>query len=141
MTVDISLVLGGQDIVAQAQELSSFPHFVIATPGRVVDHLENGAEDVRKSFKNLKYLIIDEADRIVNEECFQEDLKVICENVPGERTTYMFSATQLKGVEERKELFEGNDIQKKSEEVKLQKEISVFDCTEGFEKTIEGLSQ
>ncbi|MES1901858.1 MAG: putative ATP-dependent RNA helicase ddx47 [Paramarteilia canceri] len=57
------VLVGGIDNVEQALALSKSPHVIIATPGRLIDHLEN-----TKGFnlKKIKYLIIDEADRILN---------------------------------------------------------------------------
>jgi superfamily II DNA/RNA helicase len=54
---------GGMDMVSQAIVLGKKPHVIIATPGRLVDHLEN-----TKGFtlRALKYLVMDEADRILN---------------------------------------------------------------------------
>eukprot|EP00058_Branchiostoma_floridae_P013741 XP_002599229.1 hypothetical protein BRAFLDRAFT_64422 [Branchiostoma floridae] len=72
------VVVGGIDMVTQALQLAKKPHVIIATPGRLVDHLEN-----TKGFnlRALKYLV----DKI---------LKVI----PRERHTYLFSATMTKKV-------------------------------------------
>lgn len=57
------MIVGGIDMVTQAMALAKKPHIVIATPGRLVDHLEN-----TKGFnlRSLRYLVMDEADRILN---------------------------------------------------------------------------
>ena len=54
-------------MVQQAQELKEFPHFVVATPGRLAALFENADPEMMDAFQNLKYLVIDEADRIVND--------------------------------------------------------------------------
>lgn len=61
--VRAAVVVGGIDMVTQALVLAKKPHIIIATPGRLVDHLEN-----TKGFnlRQLKYLVMDEADRILN---------------------------------------------------------------------------
>jgi ATP-dependent RNA helicase DDX49/DBP8 len=118
--------------------LKEFPHIVIATPGRLAAHFTDSDPDIMSGFQNLKYLVIDEADRIVNEECFEQDLKTIVNAIPAERTTYLFSATMLAGIEKRKEIFEGRLDAK---EPKLTKPIKVFDTTKGFPKTIDDLTQ
>lgn len=65
-----------------------------ATPGRLVDHLEN-----TKGFnlRALKYLVMDEADRILNMD-FEVELEKILKVIPKERTTYLYSATMTKKV-------------------------------------------
>ena len=63
-----AVIVGGMDMMDQAIILAKRPHIVVATPGRIVDHLEN-----TKGFhlKNLQYLIMDEADRLLSED-FEE---------------------------------------------------------------------
>uniref|UniRef100_A0A8C5Q4U6 RNA helicase n=1 Tax=Leptobrachium leishanense TaxID=445787 RepID=A0A8C5Q4U6_9ANUR len=61
--VKSAVIVGGIDMMSQALTLAKKPHVIIATPGRLIDHLEN-----TKGFnlKALKYLVMDEADRILN---------------------------------------------------------------------------
>jgi ATP-dependent RNA helicase DDX47/RRP3 len=56
-------IVGGMDMMTQSIALSKKPHVIVCTPGRLVDHLEN-----TKGFnlKNLKYLVLDEADRLLD---------------------------------------------------------------------------
>ncbi|NXD59417.1 DDX49 helicase, partial [Corvus moneduloides] len=86
------VVVGGLDMVAQALELSRKPHVVIATPGRLADHLRSSSIF---SLKKLKFLVLDEADRLLEQGCadFTADLEVILEAVPARRQTLLFSAT------------------------------------------------
>lgn len=81
-------------MAAQAMALARRPHIIVATPGRLVDHLEN-----TKGFnlKALKFLIMDEADRILNMD-FEVELDKILKVIPRERRTYLFSATMTKKV-------------------------------------------
>lgn len=67
---------------------------ISATPGRLVDHLEN-----TKGFnlRSLKYLVLDEADRILNMD-FEVELEKIIRVIPKERHTFLFSATMTKKV-------------------------------------------
>ncbi|XP_049873739.1 probable ATP-dependent RNA helicase DDX47 [Pectinophora gossypiella] len=92
--VKCAVIVGGMDMVAQALLLSKKPHIIIATPGRLVDHLEN-----TKGFnlKALKYLVMDEADRILNMD-FEVEVDKILRVIPRERRTYLFSATMTKKV-------------------------------------------
>ncbi|KAI5637320.1 DEAD/DEAH box helicase domain-containing protein [Phthorimaea operculella] len=92
--VKCAVIVGGMDMVAQALMLSKKPHIIIATPGRLVDHLEN-----TKGFnlKALKFLVMDEADRILNMD-FEVEVDKILRVIPRERRTYLFSATMTKKV-------------------------------------------
>lgn len=92
--VKCCVVVGGMDMVSQALQLGKKPHIIIATPGRLVDHLEN-----LKGFnlKAIKYLVMDEADRILNMD-FEVELDKILKVLPRERRTFLFSATMTKKV-------------------------------------------
>lgn len=63
INVKCATLVGGMDMVAQAIALSKRPHIVVATPGRLLDHLENTKGF---SLKHLKYLVMDEADRLLD---------------------------------------------------------------------------
>uniref|UniRef100_A0A182WGP0 RNA helicase n=1 Tax=Anopheles minimus TaxID=112268 RepID=A0A182WGP0_9DIPT len=92
--VKCCVIVGGMDLVTQAIQLARKPHIIIATPGRLVDHLEN-----TKGFnlKAIKYLVMDEADRILNMD-FEEEVNKILKVLPRERRTFLFSATMTKKV-------------------------------------------
>lgn len=92
--VKCTVIVGGMDMVSQSLQLAKKPHILIATPGRLVDHLEN-----TKGFnlKAIKYLVMDEADRILNMD-FEIELDKILKVIPRERRTYLFSATMTKQV-------------------------------------------
>ncbi|XP_054037667.1 probable ATP-dependent RNA helicase DDX49 [Rissa tridactyla] len=97
------VVVGGLDMVAQALELSRKPHVVIATPGRLADHLRSSNTF---SLKKIKFLILDEADRLLEQGCadFTPDLEVILEALPARRQTLLFSATLTDTLKELKGL-------------------------------------
>uniref|UniRef100_A0A7S2LTE3 RNA helicase n=1 Tax=Leptocylindrus danicus TaxID=163516 RepID=A0A7S2LTE3_9STRA len=85
-----TLITGGsKNSTAQAQELRKFPHIIIATPGRLVDHLVNTAAF---DLLSLQYLVLDEADRLL-ELGFEEELIEIVKQCNTERRTLLFSAT------------------------------------------------
>jgi ATP-dependent RNA helicase DDX18/HAS1 len=85
------IVMGGANRKAEVEKLAKGVNLVIATPGRLLDHLENTQGFV---FKNLKALVIDEADRIL-EVGFEEEMKKIIRILPNEnRQSMLFSATQ-----------------------------------------------
>lgn len=91
------IVIGGANRRAEAEKLAKGVNLLIATPGRLLDHLQNTQGFV---FKNLKALIIDEADRIL-EVGFEDEMRQIVKIVPkDERQTMLFSATQTTKVED-----------------------------------------
>ncbi|XP_074033505.1 probable ATP-dependent RNA helicase pitchoune [Leptinotarsa decemlineata] len=86
------LVMGGTARQTEAQKLSKGINILVATPGRLLDHLQNTPDFL---YKNLQCLIIDEADRIL-EVGFEEEMKQIINLLPKRRQTMLFSATQNK---------------------------------------------
>ncbi|PRQ30402.1 putative RNA helicase [Rosa chinensis] len=86
-----SVIVGGMDKLKQAQSLMSRPHVVIATPGRVRDLLQEDP-DFPSVFSKAKFLVLDEADRLLNAE-FEADLRVVFQCLPKNRQTLLFSAT------------------------------------------------
>ncbi|MEQ2198222.1 ATP-dependent RNA helicase ddx18, partial [Xenoophorus captivus] len=90
------LIMGGSNRSAEAQRLANGVNILVATPGRLLDHLQNTPGFM---FKNLQCLIIDEADRIL-EVGFEEELKQIIKLLPKKRQTMLFSATQTRRVED-----------------------------------------
>ncbi|XP_036331117.1 probable ATP-dependent RNA helicase Dbp45A [Rhagoletis pomonella] len=89
MGVRVCVVSGGTDQMVESQKLMQRPHIVVAMPGRLADHL-TGCDTF--SFDNLKYLVVDEADRMLNGD-FDESLAVIERCLPQERQNLFFSAT------------------------------------------------
>lgn len=92
--VKAAVVVGGVDMMAQSIVLSKKPHIVVATPGRLVDHLENTKGF---SLKRLQWLVLDEADRLLNMD-FGPELDKILKAIPRERRTMLFSATMTSKV-------------------------------------------
>lgn len=82
-------VVGGIDMMSQSIALAKKPHVIVATPGRLVDHLENSKGF---SLRSLKYLVLDEADRMLSMD-FEEEINKILAAIPRERNTFLFSAT------------------------------------------------
>jgi len=90
------LVIGGANRRAEAERLVKGVNILVATPGRLLDHLQNTKGFV---FRNLQILVIDEADRIL-EQGFEQEMHQIVKTLPKTRQTVLFSATQTKKVED-----------------------------------------
>ncbi|KIL71041.1 hypothetical protein M378DRAFT_66112 [Amanita muscaria Koide BX008] len=91
------IVIGGANRRAEAEKLVKGVNLVVATPGRLLDHLQNTKGFV---YRNLKALVIDEADRIL-EIGFEEEMKKIISILPNEnRQSMLFSATQTTKVQD-----------------------------------------
>ncbi|KAJ6309963.1 hypothetical protein OIU76_014830 [Salix suchowensis] len=88
----LGLVIGGAARRGEAERIVKGVNLLVATPGRLLDHLQNTKGFI---YKNLKCLIIDEADRIL-EANFEEEMKQITKLLPKARQTALFSATQTK---------------------------------------------
>ncbi|OAY78096.1 DEAD-box ATP-dependent RNA helicase 10 [Ananas comosus] len=93
--VKCSVLVGGVDMMQQAISLAKHPHIVVATPGRLLDHLSNTKGF---SLRALKYLVLDEADKLLNMD-FERAIDDILKDIPKERRTYLFSTTMTKKIE------------------------------------------
>lgn len=83
----------------QALELQRKPHVVIATPGRLADHIGTSGEDTIAGLRRVKVVVLDEADRLL-EDSFAEALDVCLNVLPKERQTALFTATITDEVKE-----------------------------------------
>ncbi len=91
--VRIATLYGGERIEKQFSILRARPQIIVATPGRLIDHLNR--RTVR--LDTVKTVVLDEADRMLDMG-FQEDLNEILRTVPDERQTVLFSATLPRGI-------------------------------------------
>ncbi|MGM0876909.1 MAG: DEAD/DEAH box helicase [Bacillota bacterium] len=87
-------VYGKEPFAKQKEELKQKTHVVVGTPGRVMDHIERGTLVLDQT----KYLIIDEADEMLNMG-FIDEVEAIIKELPSTRVTMVFSATLPKDVE------------------------------------------
>ncbi|KAF4535381.1 ATP-dependent RNA helicase has1 [Lasiodiplodia theobromae] len=97
-TQTFGIVMGGANRKAEQVKLEKGVNLLIATPGRLLDHLQNTPGFV---FKNLRTLVLDEADRIL-ETGFEDEMRQIVKILgnPQSRQTALFSATQTTKVED-----------------------------------------
>ncbi|GFS49035.1 ATP-dependent RNA helicase DDX3Y [Nephila pilipes] len=103
------VVYGGADPVQQMKDLDRGCHLLVATPGRLVDMIERG----KLSLEMVKYLVLDEADRMLDMGFEPQIRRIVLEdNMPplGKRQTLMFSATFPKKVQELARNFLSNYI-------------------------------
>ncbi len=83
-----AVLIGGEQFDRQLRRLKAKAHIIIATPGRLIDHMER--RTVRLETTNI--LVLDEADRMLDMG-FMPQIKTILEKLPKERQTMLFSAT------------------------------------------------
>jgi len=124
-----TVITGGMDMINQSMELTKMPHIVLATPGRLADLIDRYREDLKEMFENVKYLVLDEADRMM-EECFYPNLKTIIDFIPQKRQTLLYTATLMSEIP-NKELIFGDS----------KEEPILIDLTEESSKTVESLYQ
>jgi ATP-dependent RNA helicase DeaD len=98
--VRVLSIYGGQDISRQIRSLKKFPHIIVGTPGRVLDHIN------RKTMRldTVNTVILDEADEMLNMG-FIEDIESILASTPAERQTLLFSATMPAPIQRMAEKF------------------------------------
>ena len=81
-------VYGGQAISRQLEEFQRGAHIIIATPGRLIDHIQRGTVQLGR----LQCVVLDEADQMLDIG-FADDIRRILRHVPSSRQTLLFSAT------------------------------------------------
>ncbi|GLB33747.1 putative DEAD box helicase family protein [Lyophyllum shimeji] len=96
LNIRTAVVVGGMDMMAQALELRDRPHVVIATPGRIVDHLRSSSGEWDLS--RVKFLVLDEADRLLT-QTFASELAYLFGVLPQNRQTCLFTATLTPSIE------------------------------------------
>ena len=121
--VRCSAIFGKQPLKEQVAELKQRVHIVVATPGRIIDHIGRGTIDL----SNVKFFIIDEADKMLNKG-FVNDMESIMTKLPQNACKGMFSATiddNINSVCEKymKDIIR---IEIKDEDKHIKKQISEF---------------
>lgn len=93
-------IYGGQDIERQFKALRKHPNIIVATPGRLMDHMKRGTIDL----SHVQILVLDEGDEMVDMG-FIDDIRTILAGIPEERQTMFFSATMPAPIRELAETF------------------------------------
>ncbi|WP_404451197.1 DEAD/DEAH box helicase [Virgibacillus necropolis] len=123
-------VYGGQHMDRQIRALKDGPHIVVATPGRLLDHMR------RKTIRinNVQTAVLDEADEMLNMG-FIDDIRDILKGIPEDRQTLLFSATMPKEIREI-----ANTLMKSPTEIKVKaKEMTVENIDQYFVEVPERL--
>lgn len=116
-------IYGGQQMDRQIRALKERPQIIVATPGRLLDHIER--RTIR--LQHIKVVVLDEADEMLNMG-FIDDIKKILQLVPTERQTLLFSATMPKEIREI-----ATTLMKKPVEIKIKaKEMTVENIDQYF---------
>jgi len=89
----VEVVTGGTSILNERRALARGPQLVVGTPGRLLDHLRNGAI----ATDAIAHVVLDEADQMLDMG-FREELDAILETLPPERASHLVSATFPRGV-------------------------------------------
>ncbi len=88
------VIIGGASINVQVKELKKNPRIIIATPGRLMDHIARRSVDLSR----VEIFVLDEADRMLDMG-FAPDIRKIMKSVPERRQTMLLSATMPKEIE------------------------------------------
>lgn len=124
-------IVGKEPMQDQRRALKQRPHIIVATPGRMMDHIIN--KNVK--LDDIKYLIIDEADEMFIMG-FKEQLEAIISKLPKERVTLLFSATMPDQVRYLSELY-----MKSPESIEVKSEVSTVDKIEQIYYAVDGLKK
>jgi len=116
-------IYGGQQMQRQIRSLKDGPHIVVATPGRLLDHLRRKTIDISQ----VSIAVLDEADEMLNMG-FIDDIRDILKLIPNERQTLLFSATMPKEIRQI-----AATMMRNPEEVKVKsKEMTVANIDQYF---------
>ncbi len=103
INLKVELIIGGESMIDQSNKIKENPDFIIATPGRFAHIIMEHPDDV-KGLKRVKYLVLDEADRLLT-DTFGEDLATCMNSLPEptKRQTLLFTATVTDSVRSLKD--------------------------------------
>lgn len=103
--ISSATIIGGEDFARQANAIRAGVDIIVATPGRLIDQMK--VLDV--DFSNIKYFVLDEADRMLDMG-FLPDVNHIIDKLPKERQTLLFSATMPKQIQKLAQEIQKNPV-------------------------------
>ncbi|XP_058075376.1 ATP-dependent RNA helicase DBP2-like isoform X2 [Magnolia sinica] len=103
-----AIVVGGTNMSEQRSELRAGVHIVVATPGRFIDHLQQG----NTSLSRISFVVLDEADRMLDMG-FEPQIREVMRNLPKKHQTLLFSATMPVEIEALAQEYLSNPVQVK----------------------------
>lgn len=116
-------IYGGQPMQRQIRSLKNGPHIVVATPGRLLDHIRRRTINI----SDVKIAVLDEADEMLNMG-FIDDIRDILKAIPTDRQTLLFSATMPKQIRQI-----ASTLMRNPTEVKIKsKEMTVSNIDQKF---------
>lgn len=122
--INVLAVYGGQDVDKQLKVLQKDVSIVVATPGRLIDHIKRGTIDLSK----ISFFVLDEADQMLHIG-FLEEISYIMRRIPKTRQTMLFSATISKEVEKLAKKYTKNaeyfTVETKQGPAKTVKQVSI----------------
>jgi ATP-dependent RNA helicase DeaD len=99
--------VGGMDARSERRAIERGAHVIVATPGRLRDHVSRGVIDL----SDLKAVVLDEADEMLDMG-FSEDLEFILDHTPDSRRTLLFSATVPRGIAKLAQTYQKPDARR-----------------------------
>jgi ATP-dependent RNA helicase DeaD len=136
--VKVLAVYGGQDVDKQLKVLQRDVSIVVATPGRLIDHIKRGTIDLSK----ISYFVLDEADQMLHIG-FLDEIGFIMRHIPKSRQTMLFSATISKEVEKLAKKYTRNaeyfTVEAKQGPAKTVKQVSIHTTDRAKQGTLMSL--
>jgi ATP-dependent RNA helicase DeaD len=129
--IKFCLLVGKQPMEFQRKELKENPHVIIATPGRMMDHILN--KNIK--LQEIKSLVIDEADEMFIMG-FKEQLEAIIRKLPQERNTLLFSATMPDEVQTLSQMY-----MRSPERIEIEPEVLNIEKIEQIYYAVDGLKK
>ncbi|EDM80071.1 DEAD/DEAH box helicase-like protein [Plesiocystis pacifica SIR-1] len=106
--VEVEVVTGGVDIRGDWRRLARRPRVLVATPGRLLDHMRNDSGERGVDCSDVSHVVLDEADQMLDMG-FRDELDAIVAELPESRTSHLVSATFPREVRRLADAFQGDE--------------------------------
>lgn len=119
-------VVGGTDFCSQKLQIENAPHIVVGTPGRLAEHISR-SEKVKKYLRNMEYLVMDEADKLLNETQFPFVKEILAElpTIRPIQRIFCTATVELSDVSQLKDLTRNAELEVVSTHRAIEKAKSV----------------